>query len=427
MKDNVIEVNKLYKEYQLGIIGRGTLYRDLQSLYAKIMNKPDPNSIIGMEDYEKSKKNILALNDINLTIKNGEKIGLIGHNGAGKSTFLKILSRITAPSKGEVKILGRTASLLEVGTGFHPELTGRENIYLNGSINGLKINEIDKKIDKIIEFSQIEKFIDTPVKRYSTGMFVKLGFSVAAFLDPDILIVDEVLAVGDAAFRERAINKMSEISKSKNSTLVFVSHNMQSIRELCDRVLIFKNGLITFDGPTDKAVNEYITSSLSDIESKNKLSTNYRKGGENFKFTSIEFKDEHGTNITEIISGKKLIIKLKYESKIFIDKLSFLIDIRIKDLSGYEVSSLSSQEMGTVFSEFQNTGEIKIIINKLLLRGGTYILDIYSSLRHGKRLVLDNLLNAVKIKIEPSDFFNSGHNLSTNSIMILESQITNNS
>ena len=426
MTDFVITVENLYKEYQLGVIGRGTLYRDLQSLFAKIMQKPDPNSIIGMEDYNKSKKNILALNNINIKIKSGEKIGLIGHNGAGKSTFLKVLSRITAPTQGIITIQGRTASLLEVGTGFHPELTGRENIYLNGSINGLKIKEIDKKIDEIINFSQIEKFIDTPVKRYSTGMFVKLGFAVAAFLDPDILIVDEVLAVGDAAFREKAINKMGEISKSKNSTLVFVSHNMQSIRELCDRVLVFKNGTITFDGSPDKAVNNYITSSLSDIENTNVLNFNYRQGGKQFKFTDIFFQDESGNNLSEIISGQKLIIKLNYKSKIFIDKLSFLIDIRIKDMSGYEISSISSLEIGTIFNDFNENGEIKIIIDKFLLRGGTYIFDIYSSLHHGKRIVLDNLINATKIKIEPSDYFKSGHNLSTNSIMILENQIINN-
>ena len=254
----VIEIKNLYKEYKLGKIGRGTLYRDLQSWWAKIRNKQDPNSLLGYSDDKNIEgKNILALNNVNLDIKKGEIIGIIGSNGAGKSTLLKVLSRITTPTRGTIKIKGSTASLLEVGTGFHSELTGRENIYLNGTINGLNKKEIDKIIDEIIAFSGIGKYIDTPVKRYSSGMFVKLGFSVAAHLSPDVLIVDEVLAVGDLQFQKKAMEKMNSISKEESITILFVSHNLDSIKKLCSRVIIINEGKILDSGSTDDMIVKY--------------------------------------------------------------------------------------------------------------------------------------------------------------------------
>ena len=214
--DKVIEIQGLYKEYKLGVIGRGTLYRDVQSWWAKLRNKEDPNTIIGREsDSLVNKKNILALENINFYINKGEVLGIIGANGAGKSTLLKVLSRITSPSKGQIKVKGRIASLLEVGTGFHGELTGKENIYLNGAINGMTKKEISKKLSEIINFAGVERFIDTPVKRYSSGMVVRLGFAVAAYLDPDILIVDEVLAVGDATFQKKQLIKWKQLANRK--------------------------------------------------------------------------------------------------------------------------------------------------------------------------------------------------------------------
>mgnify|MGYP001159502950 CR=1 FL=1 len=230
--NNVIKIENLYKEYRLGVIGHGTLYRDLQSFWANIRGRDDPNSIIGNENIGiNHKRNILALKNINLEVQKGEVLGIIGQNGAGKSTLLKILSRITSPTKGIIKIKGNVASLLEVGTGFHTELTGRENIYLNGAINGMNKKEIDKKLDEIVDFAGVEKFLDTPVKRYSSGMIVRLGFAVSAYIEPDILIVDEVLAVGDASFQKKAINKMKDVSSNHGRTVLFVSHNMNSIRK----------------------------------------------------------------------------------------------------------------------------------------------------------------------------------------------------
>tara|TARA_B110000438_G_C15802018_1_gene645582 strand:- start:1520 stop:2305 length:786 start_codon:yes stop_codon:yes gene_type:complete len=256
----VIKIENLYKEYKLGIISRGTLVKDIQSLKAKIFKKEDPNSIIGHKDYLDSKESILALKNINLNINKGEVIGIIGGNGAGKSTLLKILSRITVPTKGTVKIKGRVASLLEVGTGFHLELTGRENVFLNGTINGLKKYQIEKVFDDIVAFSSMEKFIDTPVKRYSSGMFVRLGFAVAAHLDSDILIVDEVLAVGDHNFQKKAIEKINSISKDDKKTVIFISHNMNSVKNLCTKVAIMKKGEIIEQGNTEDMISKYTES-----------------------------------------------------------------------------------------------------------------------------------------------------------------------
>ena len=227
----VIKIENLYKEYRLGTIGYGTLREDMESWWAKIKGRPDPNSIIGQSNGKiiSSTDHILALNNINLEVKQGERLGIIGNNGAGKTTLLKILAQIASPTHGRVMAKGKIASLIAVGTGFHSELTGRENVYLNGSILGLTKKEIDNRFNEIVEFSGVEKFIDTPVKRYSSGMSVRLGFAVAAHLDPDILVVDEVLAVGDAEFRKKALEKMKPDGISESKTILFVSHNMQAI------------------------------------------------------------------------------------------------------------------------------------------------------------------------------------------------------
>jgi len=277
MSEVVIRVENLYKEYRLGTISHGTLYRDLQSWWARMRGKEDPNSIIGVERRAKSiesnampsalnlqpslnpsnNPHMLALNDVSFEVKRGEVLGIIGRNGAGKSTLLKILSEVTSPTKGQVKIKGRVASLLEVGTGFHPELTGRENIYLNGAILGMTKKEIADKFDEIVAFAEVEKFIDTPVKRYSSGMYVRLAFAVAAHLEPEILIVDEVLAVGDAQFQKKCLGKMGEVSKA-GRTVLFVSHNMGAIQALCSRCLLLENGINKFDGDISTAISMFM-------------------------------------------------------------------------------------------------------------------------------------------------------------------------
>ncbi len=317
MSETVINIENLYKEYKLGVISHGTLYRDLQSWWARIRGKEDPNSIISAHhssDVEEG--SFLALNDVSFEVKESEILGIIGKNGAGKSTLLKILSRITSPTKGEIKIKGRVGSLLEVGTGFHPELTGRENIYLNGAIFGMRKREINKKLDEIIDFAGIERHIDTPVKRYSSGMYVRLAFSVAAHLDPEILIVDEVLAVGDINFQKKCLGKMKDISKGQGRTVLFVSHNMNAISSLCNRCLLLYRGSIIANGPTSDVVLEYNFN--SGMASSSKI--NYQESGRNVGNSLAELlcasiEDENGNNIIEALLKNSFFIKMRYRIK----------------------------------------------------------------------------------------------------------------
>lgn len=256
MNDIAIRISHVSKEYRLGAIGGATLRQELQTKLAKLRGKEDPNLKIGQKAHEKNER-FLALDDVSFEIRKGERVGILGHNGAGKSTLLKLISRITSPTAGTIGIHGRVSSMLEVGTGFHGELTGRENIYLNGAILGMTKAEVNGKIDKIIEFSEIEKFIDTPAKRYSSGMYVKLAFSVAAHLDSEIMIMDEVLAVGDLAFQKKCLDKMGDVSRDENRTILYVSHNMDTIRRLCDRCVVLDKGKIIYDGEVEKAIETY--------------------------------------------------------------------------------------------------------------------------------------------------------------------------
>ena len=255
-----IKIKNLSKSYNLGLISSRTLINDLERLSKGILNSKKSKSIIINENKLTSNENvekIWALKNINLKVNKGEILGVIGKNGSGKSTLLKILCRITSPTQGIIKINGKIASLLEIGTGFHPELTGKENIFLNGAILGMKKFQIDKKLDEVIEFSGIRQYINTPVKRFSSGMRVRLGFAVAAYLEPEILLIDEVLAVGDAEFQNKCIGKMKEIRNSEGRTIIFVSHNMSAIKKLCTRVILLNNGKILFDGSPNDAIDKY--------------------------------------------------------------------------------------------------------------------------------------------------------------------------
>ena len=257
-KRPVIEVSGLKKQYKLGQIGGGTLTHDLQSWWARVRGKEDPNTVIGT-DQRLFGQTFMALNGVDLTVYQGEALGIIGRNGAGKSTLLKLLSRITAPTEGEIKIRGRVASMLEVGTGFNNEMTGRENIYMNGAILGMTRAEIDAKLPQIIEFSECGDFIDTPVKRYSSGMFVKLAFAVAAHLDSEIMVMDEVLAVGDMKFQQKCLGKMSDVANQDGRTVLYVSHNMSTIRQLCTRCVVLDKGKVIFDGDVDEGIALYLS------------------------------------------------------------------------------------------------------------------------------------------------------------------------
>lgn len=264
MGETVIEVVDLKKQYRLGTIGGGTLTHDIQSWWARKRGKEDPNLMLG-QDYRGGNEAFWALDGINLKVEKGEALGIIGANGAGKSTLLKILSRVTAPTEGEVRIQGRISSMLEVGTGFHKELTGRENIYMNGAILGMTKKEVDQKIDSIIDFSECRQFIDTPVKRYSSGMYVKLAFSVASHLDAEIMVMDEVLAVGDMKFQKKCLGKMGDVAENEGRTVLYVSHNMATIRSLCTRCIVLNKGEIIFDGDVETAIDIYMNNSVGEL------------------------------------------------------------------------------------------------------------------------------------------------------------------
>ncbi len=263
--DYMIKTEHLSKIYTLGAIGQTTLKAESQRVMARIMHKEDPTRKIGDQSYADGEQ-FYALHDVSFTVKPGEAVGIIGHNGAGKSTLLKLLTRVTAPSEGDIWLNGRVASMLEVGTGFHPELTGKENIYLNGAILGMTRREIDAKLDEIIDFSECAQFIDTPVKRYSSGMYVKLAFSVAAHLNSEIMLLDEVLAVGDTRFQQKCIKKISDTVNEEGRTVLFVSHNMNAVRQLCPRSIVLDHGSIIFDGDTETAILKYLGGGVGTLQ-----------------------------------------------------------------------------------------------------------------------------------------------------------------
>ena len=260
----IIEICDVKKEYRLGAIGGTTLNAELQSFLARLRGKEDPNKKIGTRE-GKAGERFLALDGVSFSVAPGEAVGIIGHNGAGKSTLLKLISRVTAPSDGEIRLRGRVASMLEVGTGFHPELTGRENVYLNGAILGMTKREIDAKFDEIVDFAEMRQFIDTPVKRYSSGMYVKLAFSVAAHLDSEIMIMDEVLAVGDAKFQNKCLGKMSDEAGTGQRAILYVSHNMATIQRLCTRVIVLDHGKVVYDGDTPGGIAKYLSVNRADM------------------------------------------------------------------------------------------------------------------------------------------------------------------
>lgn len=272
--DKILKVENVSKEYRLGAIGGATLRGDLQSWWARKRHREDPNIKIGKEQPTTSNQRFKALNDVSFEVERGEALGIIGHNGAGKSTLLKLISRVTAPTEGRIYLNGTIASMLEVGTGFHPELTGRENVYLNGAILGMRKSEIDRKFDQIVEFSELAKFIDTPVKRYSSGMYVKLAFSVAAHLNSNIMIMDEVLAVGDVDFQKKCLGRMGEAAAHEDRTVLYVSHNISTVRSLCTRCLVLDHGRVSFLGDVEEGINRYLgllnEESSADFDLQNK-------------------------------------------------------------------------------------------------------------------------------------------------------------
>lgn len=333
MSETVIKIENLKKRYRLGVIGSGTLSHDIQSWWARKRGKEDPNAKIGAKSVQLEKDaTFWALKGINLEIRQGEAVGIIGANGAGKSTLLKVLSRVTAPTEGEIKIKGRIASMLEVGTGFHGELTGRENIYMNGAILGMSRKEVDSKIEQIIDFSECREFIDTPVKRYSSGMYVKLAFAVAAHLDAEILVMDEVLAVGDMKFQTKCLGKMGDVAQNEGRTVLYVSHNMNTIRQLCTRCIVLKQGEVIFDGNVEEAIRIYLDVDNQCLNSAYDLRETARPSGANHGkeifLTELSFV---GKEEALFYSNESMRIKLKWRLEHDFDDLQILLTVMTGD------------------------------------------------------------------------------------------------
>jgi lipopolysaccharide transport system ATP-binding protein len=329
MSDIAVQVEHLSKMYRLGVINNGTLWQDLQTFFALKFGKEDPNSKIGEDKYSGDKDHFWALKDISFDIKQGDRVGIIGKNGAGKSTLLKLLSRITAPTEGIIKIKGKVASLLEVGTGFHGELTGRENIYLNGAILGMKKRRIDEKLDQIIEFSGIERHIDTPVKRYSSGMFVRLAFAVAAHLDSDILIADEVLAVGDAEFQKKALGKMEDLSTGEGRTVFFVSHNMQAVKNLCNCGILLEKGKITqINNDLKSLIACYIQVDTENIDKNIPWENKGKFEDRNFTPMRIELINDAGETQTALLDYEKPYkLRLTFHVEEYVPSFQYRFDV----------------------------------------------------------------------------------------------------
>ncbi len=399
MKNDIaIEIANIKKIYKLGQIGGGTLQGDLQSWWARIRGKEDPNSIIG-SDQRSNGKTFMALNGIDLTIKKGEAVGIIGHNGAGKSTLLKLLCRVTAPTEGEIGINGRITSMLEVGTGFNGEMTGRENVYMNGAILGMTRAEVDSKMEDIIEFSEVREFIDTPVKRYSSGMYVKLAFSVAAHLDSEIMIMDEVLAVGDMAFQKKCLDKMREAASLQGRTVLYVSHNMNTIRQLCDRCVVLDQGKVIFDGDVDSAIGIYM-GNRKELKTKYAFQDSVHSNGKSkdyFYLKSLEFPE-----IDEALFHSDEIVRMNIacSSQKSIENLYLRLEIQYSDGT---IAGTALSENGCPIKAGQNN-VLAMYFDLSHLTPGIYKADIvaYEVDSFGEELYLDGVYPGMYFEIEGS-------------------------
>ena len=412
MSDIAIKIENVSKQYRLGLVSTGTLSHDLNRWWAtKVMRKEDPYLKIGEVNDRTTKGSsdyVWALKDINMEIKQGDVVGIIGKNGAGKSTLLKLLSRVTAPTTGTISYKGRIASLLEVGTGFHPELTGRENIYMNGAIMGMSKAEITRKLDEIVDFSGCERYLDTPVKRYSSGMTVRLGFAIAAHIEPDILVVDEVLAVGDAEFQKKAIGKMQDVSRGEGRTVLFVSHNMASIKQLCNVGYVLKNGMVNFCGNIDNVIEKYLTEQkerselgLSEIKD--------RKGNGILRFSHIRFLDDKENERDTFEVGEPMTIEIYVETmEVFENSKNSRIDVGINNILDARITWLSTY----MYEDKINLKNscVRFHIPKLLLNEGVYNVNLYSTVDND---LADWIQNVTKIQVVFHDFYKNGRILPT--------------
>ncbi len=410
MSDTVIKVEKLSKEYRLGVINHGVLVHDLQSLWARLRGQEDPNSLLtahqqtqhsaNNKQNSELKQHFLALNQVSFEVKQGDVVGIIGRNGAGKSTLLKLLSRITSPSSGAIRIKGRIASLLEVGTGFHPELTGRENVYLNGAILGMRRGEIARKMDAIIAFAELEKFIDTPVKRYSSGMYVRLAFAIASHLDAEILILDEVLAVGDVQFQKKCLDKMQEISKNEGRTVLLVSHVMSSILALSTRCLWLNEGKLVDQGSPLSIVTAYQGNMSAQSLGRKDLAQTEHYGNQKAVFTSIDLK-QFGNDLTELPfphTGCMLTFETKLHAQTAIQNTTAALTI-YDDLGNRLIDANTLIKGDQITAAKDQHIQISFTLKNVLLKPGIYTAGLWLGIINQEDI--DGVRYATSFKIEP--------------------------
>jgi lipopolysaccharide transport system ATP-binding protein len=409
MSEIVVKVENLSKQYRLGEIGTGSFANDLNRLWSKFLNKQIIDEMDNENLANKSRGRdgyVWALKDINFSVNHGDTVGIIGRNGAGKSTLLKILSRTTSPTVGKIKIRGKISSLLEVGTGFHPDLTGRDNIYLNGAINGMRKKEITAKFDEIVDFAGVEKYIDTPVKRYSSGMYVRLAFAVAAHLDPDILIVDEVLAVGDSDFQKKCLGKMKDVSDREGRTVLFVSHNMVAIQNLCSKGIFIKNGGILTQGPIETVIRSY-NNEVNSLKSLHLNERRDREGSGLFQMKSVYFKNQNGEIVDALTTGEDSIIKISFTNKSKSGARNIVVALGIDDRLGNRITHinnhLSDQSLDCLDNNEEQIIDIKIF--KLPLMPGIYDVSAYVEVNGD---LSDWIQNAFSFEVNPGDFYNTG-------------------
>lgn len=424
-KDIILKAENISKQYRLGQVGTGTLSHDLNRWWHELRGKENPYLKIGDTNDRSTKGEsdyVWALQDINFEVQRGEVLGIIGKNGAGKSTLLKILSKVTAPTTGSIKSRGRIASLLEVGTGFNGEMTGRENIFLNGAILGMTKKEITSKLEEIIEFSGCERYIDTPVKRYSSGMTVRLAFAVAAFLEPEILVIDEVLAVGDAEFQKKAIGKMQDISRMGGRTVLFVSHNMAAVKSLCTRGIFLENGKVVFEGGISDSISRYYTSSYDSFNNEMvgvyELQRHRDKKSKYGLLKAELFCD--GKLSDTIYTGSKFELKLHFESSR--EFFEGEIGIVIKDSDQISYIGINNKHIGNSIIVKEGEGKAEIIIEDFpLFAIGDYWINLYFG-DLGPNY--ESLENAIKFKIIGEDVFGSGRRLDIAWNKIVHKKIT---
>lgn len=399
-----IKVENLSKAYQLGTIGTGTLSRDLERWIAKVRGKEDPFMTIG-EANDRSVKGtsdvVLSLNDISFEIEQGDAVGIIGRNGAGKSTLLKLLSRVTSPTTGTIKVKGRIASLLEVGTGFHPELTGRENIFLNGAILGMRKKEIARKFDQIVDFAGVERYIDTPVKRYSSGMYVRLAFAVAAHLESEILIVDEVLAVGDAEFQKKCLGKMGDVSKGEGRTVLFVSHNMSSIATLCNKGILLNKGKVEYDGSATEAISLYLSENKTNKLKTVWADTDNKFKDKNFSINKIALLNSKSSELVNPIVDTNESLYLLIDGDISILNSALKIGYELYNENEVLVyTSLTTDKVAEEWPTLKN-GRNKLVtkIPTDILMPGKYTVNIHIAL-HSLKWICNARENSITLNFE---------------------------